>query len=194
MEFKGSYDLHGSKSEVWDILNSAESLQRIIPGCTSVQASDDTTFQAKIVTRVGPLKVNFTGTANYVDLNPHDGFTIKGKGEGGPAGFVKGSVKITMESPESGVTKLSYVAKTSLGGKLASLGSRLLEAISRRNIDHFFTSLQHELTGDVEQPGALLSDTRTTATAGQSRNSYLPLLNTIIFAAIAVALWVIALK
>ncbi len=194
MELKGCYDLQGSKSEVWDILFSAESLRRIIPGCTSVQASGDTTFLANIVTRVGPLKVSFAGTANYADLKPYDSFTIEGKGEGGPAGFARGSVQITLESPESGVTKLSYVAHTSLGGKLASLGSRLLEAISRRNIDHFFISLQRELSGETEQPGEFSSDAKPMVAAGPPRISYLPFVNTIIFVLVAAALWVIALK
>jgi len=201
MELAGSCDLNGSKQDVWDALNTHTCLLRIIPGCTEIVPVGEDAYKAKIVTRVGPLKVNFSGRFNYQDKVPFDSFQILGKGEGGPAGFAKGSVSISLEAQQNGVTRLSYNVQSSIGGKIASLGGRLLEAISRRNVDLFFTALQAELDSDSDAP-ARDTDSATSGISRAtvlppvpaSRGSILPLVNTLSFVAIAIALWVIALQ
>jgi len=194
MELTGSYDLHGTKSAVWEALHSPDCLRRIIPGCIEISRSGDTAYSAKIITRVGPLKVNFTGEVNYTDLKPIDSFRIDGNGKGGPAGFAKGAVDIDLESRDVGMTRLTYRAQTSLGGKIASLGSRLLEAISHRNIDQFFAGLQQELDAHSQNGVTGSADAPAQAIQPAPRESILPLINTILLAAIAAALWIIAMS
>jgi len=103
MEFIGTYQLEGTRQEVWAALNVPERLQRIIPGCTAIDEIGAQSYRARVTTRVGPLKVNFVGTINFVDLVPFDSFSVEGQGEGGPAGFARGRVDITLKeiSPQA---------------------------------------------------------------------------------------------
>lgn len=194
MELAGGYDLQGSKESVWDALNSRDRLQRFIPGCTSIEQVEENTFKAEIVTRVGPLKVKFAGKVNYLDLVPFDSFKIDGQGEGGPAGFAKGSVEIELTTVSDDTTHLSYVVRSSVGGKLAAVGSRLLEAVSKRNIELFFAGLQRELDGETEVIESKSTQQRKRESAPTRGPEILQILNAISFAAMAVALWVIALN
>ena len=194
MELVGGYNLQASKESIWDALNSRDRLQRIIPGCTSIEQVGENTFKAEIVTRVGPLKVKFAGKVNYSDLVPFDSFKIDGQGEGGPAGFAKGSVEIELTTVSDGTTHLSYNVHSSVGGKLAAVGSRLLEAVSKRNIELFFAGLQRELDGKVDVIEGKLVQQRKREIAPTRAPEMLQILNTISFAAMAVALWVIALN
>jgi len=194
MELAGGYDLQASKESIWDALNSTDRLQRIIPGCTSVEKVDENTFKAEIITRVGPLKVKFAGKGSYTDLVPYDSFKISGQGEGGPAGFAKGSVAIEMTTVSADITHLSYKVHSSVGGKLAAVGSRLLEAVSKRNIEQFFVGLQRELDGEVEVLDSKpKSKSKSASPTGRPRQT-LQIINTISFVAMAIALWIIALN
>ena len=194
MELAGGYDLQASKESIWDALNSRDRLQRIIPGCTSVEQVGENTYKAEIVTRVGPLKVKFAGKVDYTDIVPFDSFKIIGQGEGGPAGFAKGSVEIELATATDELTHLSYKVHSSVGGKLASVGSRLLEAVSKRNIELFFTGLQRELNGEVEITDSKPIRQGKRVSAPDKSSNMLQIINTISFVAMAGALWVIALN
>jgi len=195
MELTGRYQLTGTRQDVWEALNVPDRLQRIIPGCTEIVSLGDETFKARVTTRVGPLKVNFVGTVKYINLVPFESFSVEGQGEGGPAGFAKGRVDITLVQSTADTTELSYSAYSNVGGKLASLGGRLLEAVSRHNIDKFFAALQKEL--GAEAPAVSLAPSLAPGAGAQSQNrptSVLSVINTVLLAAIAVAVWIIALK
>lgn len=194
MELTGGYDLQASKESIWDALSSKDSLQRIIPGCTSVEQVGENTFKAELIMRVGPLKVKFSGKVNYTDLVPFSSFKIIGQGEGGPAGFAKGTVEIEMTTVSDEITHLSYKVHSSVGGKLAAVGSRLLEAVSKRNIELFFAGLQRELDGEVKVSDSkpIRKTKRDSAPIGARQT--LQIVNTISFVAMAVALWMIALN
>lgn len=194
MELAGGYDLQASKESIWDALNSRDRLQRIIPGCTSIEQVGENAFKAEIVTRVGPLKVKFAGKVNYLDLVPFDSFKIDGQGEGGPAGFAKGSVEIELTTVSDDTTHLSYKVHSSVGGKLAAVGSRLLEAVSKRNIELFFAGLQRELDGEVDVIESKPIQQRKRDSATTRPRHVLQIINTISFIAMAVALWIIALN
>jgi len=194
MELKGGHDLQASKESIWDALNSRDRLKRIIPGCTSIEQIGEHSFKAEIVTRVGPLKVKFAGKVDYTDLVPFNSFKISGQGEGGPAGFAKGSVEIELATVSDEVTHLSYIVHSSVGGKLAAVGSRLLEAVSKRNIDLFFAGLQRELNGEVEIVDSKPIHIVKRAPVSGSTSNMLQIINSISFVAMAVALWVIALS
>lgn len=194
MELTGGYDLQASKESIWDALNSSDRLQRIIPRCTYVEQVEENSFKAEIIMRVGPLKVKFAGKGNYTDLVPFDSFKINGQGEGGPAGFAKGSVEIELTAISDEITHLSYNVHSSVGGKLAAVGGRLLEAVSKRNIELFFTGLQRELNGEVEiiDSKPIQQGKRVSVTTRPRQT--LQIINTISFVAMAAALWVIALN
>lgn len=194
MELSGTYEILGSERDIWDILHSPERLRKIVPGCTAIDRQDDGSLKAKVTTRIGPMKVHFIGSMSFDDIAPHTNFCISGQGEGGPAGFVKGTADIQLAPAGDGKTILTYKVHSDIGGKLASLGGRLLEAISRKNIDGFFQDLQHELSGTT------LPDAPQTSTPGNRRptasrqSDLLPKINTLLLALGVAALWVIALK
>lgn len=195
MELTGSYELQGSERDIWDMLHSPEVLKNIVPGCTSIDTIEGGRLKALVTTRIGPMKVNFEGSMSFDDIEPHSYFRLAGQGEGGPAGFVKGTADIRLTPSGNGLTTLTYTAHSDIGGKLASLGGRLLEAISRKNVDSFFQDLQSQLSGD--QPAQAAPPTtrhnRPTRPANNG-TSILPLLNTLLLAAAVAALWVIALQ
>lgn len=140
------------------------------------------------------MKVNFVGSMAFEDIAPHTHFRISGQGEGGPAGFVKGTADIHLAPTGDGRTALTYTAHSDIGGKLASLGGRLLEAISRKNINSFFQDLQQELSGPKlpDAPETSVSGIRTQT--GRAQPGILPTINTVLLALAVAALWIIALK
>jgi len=194
MQLSGTYEILGSEREIWDVLHAPDRLKNIVPGCTSIDRLEDGRLEAKVTMRIGPMKVNFKGTMEFEDIAPHSNFRISGQGEGGPAGFVKGTADIHLAAIGEGKTALTYTANSDIGGKLASLGGRLLEAISRKNIDNFFQDLQQELSGKAapDAPAMMVQDIRTTTTRAPSDN--LAKINTALLALAVVALWIIALK
>ncbi len=194
MQLSGTYEILGSERDIWDVLHSPDRLKNIVPGCTVIDRLDDGRLKAMVTMRIGPMKVNFEGSMEFEDIAPHTNFRISGQGEGGPAGFVKGTADIHLAPIGDGRTALTYTAHSDIGGKLASLGGRLLEAISRKNIDSFFQDLQQELTGP-ESPGRSEVAVQSIPTpATRAQHGILPKINTVLLALAVVALWVIALK
>jgi len=194
MQLSGTYEILGSEREIWDVLHTPDRLKNIVPGCTSIDRLEDGRLEAKVSMRIGPMKVNFKGTMEFEDIAPHSNFRISGQGEGGPAGFVKGSADIHLAAAGEGKTVLTYSANSDIGGKLASLGGRLLEAISRRNIDSFFQDLQQELSGKAapDTPVPLVQNVRSQKQ--HTPSDTLAKINTVLLALAVLALWIIALK
>ena len=138
MDMHGERRIPAPRQAVWERLNDPETLKQCIPGCESVDKLSDTEFTAKVVARVGPVKASFSGKVTLSDLNPPAGYTITGEGTGGVAGFAKGSATVALEE-EGGETVLRYGAQGQVGGKLAQIGSRLIDATARKMADEFFT-------------------------------------------------------
>ena len=137
MEMHGEFRIPASRERVWQGLNDPEILKNSIPGCQSVERVSDTEFTAKVVAKVGPVKANFSGKVTLSDLDPPNGYTISGEGQGGVAGFAKGGAKVNLEE-EGGETVLRYDVQSQVGGKLAQIGSRLIDATARKMADEFF--------------------------------------------------------
>ena len=137
MEMHGEFRIPASRERVWQGLNDPEILKNSIPGCQSVERVSDTEFTAKVVAKVGPVKANFSGKVTLSDLDPPNGYTISGEGTGGVAGFAKGSAKVEL-AEDAGETVLRYGMQGQVGGKLAQIGSRLIDATSRKMADDFF--------------------------------------------------------
>jgi uncharacterized protein len=138
MEMQGERRIPAPRQLVWERLNDPETLKACIPGCETIEKVSDTEFTAKVVARVGPVKASFSGKVTLSDLDPPAGYTITGEGTGGVAGFAKGSATVAL-TEEEGETVLRYGAQGQVGGKLAQVGSRLIDGVARKMADEFFT-------------------------------------------------------
>jgi uncharacterized protein len=145
MDMSGEYVVAAPRETVWAALNDAEVLKACIPGCEELVKTSDTTMEAKVTQKIGPVKARFTGAVELVNIDAPAGYTIRGEGKGGVAGFAKGSADVSL-SEEEGGTKLVYTAKAEVGGKLAQLGGRLINSTSKRLADQFFENFRNHLT------------------------------------------------
>ncbi|MEE8516793.1 MAG: carbon monoxide dehydrogenase subunit G [Alphaproteobacteria bacterium] len=144
MDMSGEHRIPASIQAVWDALNDPEVLKASIPGCESVDKVSDTEFTAKVTMAVGPVKARFKGQVKLTDIDAPNGYTITGKGSGGAAGFGEGNAKVTLVE-EDGETVLSYTAHASVGGKLAQIGQRLIDATAKKMANEFFTGFVSHL-------------------------------------------------
>jgi carbon monoxide dehydrogenase subunit G len=151
MDMTGEHQIKAPRQAVWEALNDPEVLKQSIAGCEELTKTTDTEFQAQVTAKVGPVKAKFSGKVSLSDLDPPNGYTITGEGAGGAAGFAKGGAKVRLEDGGDGGTLLKYEVHAQIGGKLAQIGSRLVDAAARKMADEFFTAF----TAAVEnQPGA----------------------------------------
>ena len=138
MKLNGEQRIPASRQRVWEALNDPEILKQCIKGCESITKTSDTTYTARVVAKVGPVKAGFNGEVTLSNLNPPESYTISGKGEGGVAGFARGKsdVRLVETGPED--TLMSYDVDAQVGGKLAALGSRLIDSTARAMAQEFF--------------------------------------------------------
>jgi uncharacterized protein len=137
MDMTGTQHIEAPRELVWTALNDVEVLRQSIPGCQSIEKISDTEMNAKVTLKVGPVKATFTGKVTLSDLDPPNGYTITGEGSGGPAGFAKGSATVRLVE-NAGATDLNYEVKAQIGGKLAQLGARLIDATAKKLAGDFF--------------------------------------------------------
>lgn len=149
MKITGSYDIEADRETVWRALNDPEVLRACIPGCESLEKADDNTLNAEVTAKVGPVKAKFAGSVELKDLNPPESYRIEGSGKGGAAGFAKGGADVRLSENGSGGTTLSYEADAQVGGKLAQIGSRLIDGTARKLADQFFDNFRNYLTPGV---------------------------------------------
>ena len=138
MDMKGEYLIPASRATVWAALNDIELLKAAIPGCQSILKLSDTEIEATVVAKVGPVQASFKGLVTLSDLDPPRGYTIRGEGKGGAAGFAKGGAKVRL-ADDPGGTRLSYEVDAAVGGKLAQVGGRLISATAKKLADEFFS-------------------------------------------------------
>jgi uncharacterized protein len=156
MEMHGELRIPAPRAEVWAKLNDPETLKACIPGCETVEKVSDTEFTAKVVARVGPVKASFSGKVSLTDLVPPESYTITGEGTGGVAGFAKGSAKVSLDDAGQ-ETVLRYGVQAQVGGKLAQIGSRLIDATSRKMADDFFNRFVNTMSPDAPAASATAS-------------------------------------
>jgi carbon monoxide dehydrogenase subunit G len=138
MDMTGEFRIPAPRQRVWEGLNDPEILKSSIPGCQTIEKVSDTEFTAKVIAQVGPVKANFTGKVALSDLDPPQSYTIAGEGSGGVAGFAKGSAKVNLDE-DGPATVLHYAVQAHVGGKLAQIGSRLIDSVARRMAENFFS-------------------------------------------------------
>ena len=132
MDMTGEYRIPASRDQVWAALNDADTLRASLPGCETLEQVSDREFAATVVAKVGPVKAKFNGNVTLSNLNPPESYTISGEGKGGAAGFAKGGADVRLVE-EGEVTMLTYTAKADVGGKLAQLGSRLIDGTAQED-------------------------------------------------------------
>ncbi|CAM5772250.1 carbon monoxide dehydrogenase [Labrys miyagiensis] len=138
MDMSGSQRIEASREKVWEGLNNPEVLKQCIPGCELIEMTSPTEMVAKAVLKIGPVKATFNGKVTLSDLDPPNGYTITGEGQGGVAGFAKGGAKVRLEADGDEATILHYDAKADVGGKIAQLGARLIDGTAKKLAGDFF--------------------------------------------------------
>lgn len=161
MDLTGEYRIPAPRETVWAALNNPDILKACIPGCEELTKTSDTELVAKVVAKIGPVKAAFGGKVTLSDLDPPNGYTIAGEGQGGAAGFAKGGAKVRLEPADGGAaTVLHYAADAQIGGKLAQIGSRLVEGTAKKLADEFFAAFAVQaaaaapVAATAEQPAA----------------------------------------
>jgi carbon monoxide dehydrogenase subunit G len=140
MQMNDSQRIPASREKVWAALNDPDVLKRCIPGCQSLEKTSTNEMTATVVFKVGPVKATFGGKVTLSDLDPPNGYRISGEGSGGVAGFAKGGATVKLSSEGPDVTILSYEVDAQIGGKLAQLGSRLIDSTAKKLAGQFFES------------------------------------------------------
>lgn len=164
MEMSGEQLVPASQQKVWDALNDPEMLKACVPGCESIEPTGENAYQVLMVARVGPVSAKFKGKLTLSDVHPPQSYSIAFEGQGGAAGFAKGGAKVHL-APEGAGTKLSYDVKASVGGKLAQIGSRLIDGAAAKMADDFFARFAAHLTPPAAEGAGAAETAQASATA-----------------------------
>ena len=146
MDMTGERRIAAPRNTVWQALNDPEVLKASIPGCESLEKQSDTALKAVAVVKIGPMTGRFTGNVQLSDLDPPNGYTISGEGQGGVLGFAKGGAKVRLSDDGAG-TLLAYEVHAQVGGKMAQLGARLIDASAKQMADAFFDNFAAAVAG-----------------------------------------------
>lgn len=138
MEMSNTRIVPAPVATVWEALNDTETLKACVPGCQSLEKVSDVEWRAALIASVGPVSAKFNGTMRLIDATPPTGYTLQFEGKGGPAGFAKGEAKVTLAPADGNQTSLNYAVKANVGGKLAQIGSRLIDGAAAKLADDFF--------------------------------------------------------
>lgn len=149
MKLTDKFTLPARPEKVWAALNDPKVLAAALPGCKSLEMLDERHFESTIQVRVGPVAATFRGQVELADLEPPRAYTIIGSGNAGAAGFAKLTARITLEG-QGDTTVLHYDADVEIGGKLMSVGARLIQSVAAKNLESFFSAFAKQL----EQPAA----------------------------------------
>jgi carbon monoxide dehydrogenase subunit G len=155
MEMSGERSIPAARERVWAALNDPDVLRTSLTGCKSLLRRDDTTFRGTAMVRVGPVSASFSGDIKLLDVKPPSSYRIEASGLGGAAGFAKGSADVALTEASEG-TLLSFSVKAEIGGKLAQLGTRLLDATAKQMTDQFFD----RFTEAVTRPAPMMIETQ----------------------------------
>jgi len=146
MHMSDSRTIAAPPEQVWAAILDPEVLKQCVPGCQEMHGSPEDGFEATVVQKVGPVKATFKGHVTLSEMIPNQSLTLSGEGKGGAAGFAKGGADVTLKQVEGG-TELHYEVDAKVGGKLAQLGSRIIDGFAKKMADQFFTNFQNAVEG-----------------------------------------------
>ena len=156
MKLSGSYQINLSKQKVWEALNDPEILKKAIPGCEEFTKNSDTEFTATATNKIGPFNASFTGDIELTDLDPPNSYKITGSGNS-PVGFASGEATVKLEDNEKG-TNLIYEVEANVGGKIAQVGSRLIDMTAKKMADIFFGKFSELISTDDSSSSETISE------------------------------------
>ena len=166
MELKGERLIPAPIEEVWAGLNDPEILKACIAGCESLERNGDDAFAALVAVRVGPVSAKFKGNLKMSDVKPPTSYTLHFDGQGGVAGFGKGSADVQL-TPEAGATRLGYLARAQVGGKMAQVGSRLIDAAAAKITEDFFAAFEAQVAPPPAEVAAAEAEAAPAAGSGK---------------------------
>ncbi len=159
MDMQGSKLLAATQQQAWEALNDPEVLKACVPGCESIEATGDNAYTLANAIKVGPVAAKFKGKLQLADIQAPDSYTIHFEGNGGAAGFGKGSAKVTLV-PADGGCELGYTVNATVGGKIAQVGQRLIDGVAKSMAESFFKRFDEELQ-QRHPPAAPVTDPST---------------------------------
>ncbi len=162
MDMTGERRIPAPRSRVWEALNNPDVLKAAIPGCESMEKLSDNELKATAAVKIGPIAARFSGKVQLLDLDPPHSYRIEGEGQGGVAGFAKGGAVVELVDDGAG-TLLSYDVKAQVGGKIAQLGARLIDATAKQMADAFFNNFSAAVV--AAEPVAEAAETAVAAPA-----------------------------
>ena len=188
MKLSGSYQIKLEKQKVWEALNNPEILQKTIPGCEEFIKKSETEFTATATNKIGPFNASFTGDIELKDLNPPHSYKIVGSGSS-PVGFANGEAVVNLEDNNNG-TKLIYTVEANVGGKIAQIGSRLIDMTAKKMADIFFGKFSELVSSDQDDKKTIEenADKNEVPSQKKSQNKTLIYISAAILAAVAVYL------
>ncbi|MAS45002.1 MAG: carbon monoxide dehydrogenase [Rhodobacteraceae bacterium] len=162
MEMSGETVIRAPRGDVWTALNDPDVLKACIPGCERLEKTSPTDMEADVTQKVGPVKAKFKGAVTLEDIVEGESYRLVGEGKGGAAGFAKGGAHVRLSDHDEG-TLLTYEAEARVGGKLAQLGSRLIDGFARKMADEFFATFKAQVEGPPSAETAAASTEDTVA-------------------------------
>jgi uncharacterized protein len=150
MEMAGEQTIATREDAVWLALNDPEMLKACIPGCDEIEKSGDHEYRVKLTAVIGPIRARFNGKMTLTDLNPPHSYKILFEGQGGAAGFAKGEASVQLHA-EGAATRMTYAVKAQVGGKLAQVGSRLIDGVAHKVAGEFFATFSERVAPVVAQ-------------------------------------------
>ena len=167
MQMTDSREIAAPQDIVWAAILDPDVLKQCVPGCTEMSGNADDGFEATVVQKVGPVKATFKGQVVISDRDAPNSLVLSGEGKGGAAGFAKGGATVRLEPSEAG-TMLHYEVEAKVGGKLAQLGSRIIDGFAKKMADQFFANFQEAVEGPAgdEAESQETTDTETPAKKG----------------------------
>jgi carbon monoxide dehydrogenase subunit G len=167
MDMTGERRIPAPRQTVWEALNNPDVLKASIPGCESLEKLDDDQMKATAAVKVGPISARFSGKVQLTDIDPPNGYRISGEGQGGVAGFAKGGANVAL-TDDGADTLLSYQVNAQVGGKLAQLGGRLIDATAKQMADAFFDRFSKQVQAMSPAPDHALSAEAAEGAAGHT--------------------------
>ena len=149
MEMSGEQLIPASQQHTWEALNDPEVLKVCVPGCESITRVSDNEYQVQMTAKVGPVSAKFRGRLSLSDIKPPQSYSLAFEGQGGPAGFAKGGAHVRLV-PDGNKTRLLYDVKANVGGKLAQIGSRLVDAAAKKVADDFFQNFNNRMAAPAD--------------------------------------------
>ena len=174
MKLTGSYKLNVKKEHVWKALNNPNILKQCIPGCESFDKESSTVFNVTATNQIGPMNATFSGTVTLSNIQENQSYTLSGEGQS-PVGFANGSADVKLKE-ENGTTTLSYEVDVNVGGKIAQLGSRLINGVAKKMSDYFFgrfADLVAPIVKEEEKNGTVVKEKRVNEIKSNFLNKYI---------------------